>query len=91
MKVLAKMDEENKNDDFQLRCSPRMGRFRAVGSQLSLDPTLGNLVAELEVHLLVKTIDSLRINRPSITPEQDMDATITVAHARLADVPDLQL
>ena len=69
----------------------RMGRLRAVGSKLRLDPTLRNLVAELEVHLLVKTIDSLRINRPSITPEQDMDATITVAYARLADVPNLQL
>ncbi len=41
-----------------------MGRFRAVSPQLRLYPALGNPVAELEVHLLVKTIDSLRIGRP---------------------------
>ena len=68
-----------------------MGRFRAIGAKLRLDPSFGNLVAELEVHLLVKAIDSLRIDRPPVALEQDMNATITVAHPRLADVPDLQL
>jgi len=68
-----------------------MGRLRPVGSQLRLDPTLGNLVAELQVHLLVKTIDSLRIDGPPVALEQDMNATITVTHPCLADVFDLQL
>ncbi len=66
-----------------------MGRLRAVNTQLRLDTALGNLVGELGVHLLVKTIDSRRIDRPSITREQDMNATINIAPPRLADVLDL--
>jgi hypothetical protein len=50
--------------------------LRAVGPHLRLDPALGNLVAELKVRLLVKAIDSLRIDRPSFTFDQDMNATI---------------
>ncbi len=68
-----------------------MGGFRAIRPQLRLDPSFGNLVAELEVHLLVKAIDSLRIDGPPVALEQDMNTTITVTHSRLADVPDLQL
>ncbi len=68
-----------------------MGRFRALSPQLRFDPSLRNLVAELEVHLLVKAIDSFRIDRPSVTSEQDMNTAIAVAHPCLADVPDLQL
>ncbi len=68
-----------------------MGRFRAIGPQLRLDASPGDLVAKLEVHLLVKAIDSLRINRPAVTPDQDMHTPIAVAHPCLADVFDLQL
>ena len=67
-----------------------MGRLLAVSPQLRFDPALGNLVAELKVHLLVKTIDSLRSDRPAVTLQQDMHAMITVAHTRLVDVLDLQ-
>lgn len=47
-------------------------RLRAAGPQLRLDPALGYLVAELQLHLLAKAIDSLWINRPSVTLEQDV-------------------
>lgn len=67
-----------------------MDRLLAVSPQLRFDPALGNLVAELKVRLLVKTIDSLRSDRPAVTLQQDMHAMITVAHTRLADVLDLQ-
>ena len=68
-----------------------MARLRAVSPQLRLDPALGNLVAELEVHLLVKTIDSLRVHRPAFTLDKDMHTPVAVAYPRLADVLDLQL
>lgn len=68
-----------------------MGRLRPVGSQLRLDPTLGNLVAELQVHLLVKATDLLRVDGPAVTLDQDMHTPIAVAHPCLADVFDLQL
>jgi len=68
-----------------------MGRFRAIGPQLRLDPTLGYLIAELEVHLLVKTIDSLRVNRPAVTLEQHVHTTVAIAYPCLADVLDPQL
>ncbi len=53
-----------------------MARLRAVSPQLRLDPALGNLVAELEVHLLVKTIDSLRVHRPAFTLDKDMHTPV---------------
>ena len=65
--------------------------LRSVSTQLCLDPALGNLVAELKAHLLVKAIDSLRINGPAVTLEQNMDTTVSIAHTCLADVLDLQL
>lgn len=46
-----------------------MGRLRAVGSQLRLNPALGNLIAQLQVRLLVKAIDSLWIDHPPVTSE----------------------
>lgn len=68
-----------------------MGRLRAVSPQLRLDPALGNLVAELEVHLIVKTIDLLRVHGPAFTLDKDMHTPVAVAYPRLADVLDLQL
>ena len=68
-----------------------MGGFRAIRPQLRLDPTLGNLIAKLEVHLLVKAIDSLRIDGPPVAPQQHVHTTVAVAHPRLANVLDPQL
>ena len=68
-----------------------MGRLRPVGSQLRLDPMLGNLVVEPQVHLRVKAIDSRRVDRPVVTLDQDTHTPIAVAHPCLADVFDLQL
>lgn len=68
-----------------------MGRLRAVSPQLRLDPALGNLVAELEVHLLVKTIDWLRVHGPAFTLDKNMHTPVAVAYPRLADILDLQL
>lgn len=68
-----------------------MGRLRAVSPQLRLDPALGNLVAKLEVHLLVTTIDSLRVYGPAFTLDEDMHTPVAVAYPRLADILDLQL
>lgn len=65
--------------------------LRSVSPQLCLDPALGNLVAELKAHLLVKAIDSFRIDSPAVTPEQNMDTTVSIADTSLADVLDLQL
>lgn len=65
-------------------CSP-------VRTQLCLHPPLGHLVAQLKVHLLVKAIDSLLIDRPSIPLEQDMYAAVSIPDARLANIPDPQL
>jgi hypothetical protein len=45
----------------------------------------------LKVHLLVKAIDSLRIDGPSIPLEQDMHAPISIPDACLANVSDPQL
>ena len=56
-----------------------MGRLRAVSPQLRLDPALGNLVAELEVHLLVKTIDSLRVHGSTFALDKDMHTPVAVA------------
>lgn len=68
-----------------------MGRLRADSPQLRLDPALGNLVVELEVHLLVKTIDSLRVHGPAFTLDKEMHTPGAVPYQRLADVLDLQL
>jgi len=63
----------------------------AVSPQLRLDTSLRNLVTKLEVHALVKTVDSLWVHGPPVTPDQDMHTTIAIAHARLTDILDLQL
>nr|QCL09170.1 transposase domain protein [Rhizobium rhizogenes] len=68
-----------------------MGWFRTVGPQLRFDPSIGNQAAELDLHLLAKAIDSLRIDRPSVTSEQELNATITIAQLRVANIPNLQL
>ena len=68
-----------------------MARLRAVSPQLRLDPALGNFVAELEVHLLVKAIDSLRVHGPAFTLDKNMHTPVAAAYPRLADILDLQL
>src|SRR5690606_8305645 len=65
-----------------------MGCVLPVFSELRLHTALGHLVAELQAHLLVKAIDPLRVDRPSIPPEQDMDTPVAIANPRLADVLD---
>lgn len=68
-----------------------MSCLRAVSVKLGFDATLGNLIAKLEIHLLVKTINSLCINGPSVALEQDVNTAVAIAHPRLADVLDPQL
>lgn len=94
--------DDRQNPDLTARCqlvmgeihSPdmvRMCRPGAVSAQLCLDPALGNLVAQLRVHLLVKAIDSLRIDGPAVTLQQDVNTTVAIPHPCLAYIPDLQL
>lgn len=51
--------------------------------QLRLDPALRCFVAELKPQLLVKTIDPLRIDIPTLPSEQHMNPPEAVAHSRL--------
>jgi len=63
-------------------------RRTTIVTQLRLHPPLRHLVAELKTHLLVKTIDPLRIHIPALPLQQHMDTPIAVTHARLADLLD---
>jgi len=69
-----------------------MGCFCAISSKLRFDTSFGKLVPQLKSHLLVKTIDSLRIYGPAVTFEKHMDTPIPVTNPRLTDVlnPELQ-
>ena len=60
----------------------------AVFPQLRLHPALGYLVPELQAHLLVKSIDPLRVHRPAVTLQQDMHAPISVTDTGLANLLD---
>jgi len=64
---------------------------RAVLAQLGLDPPLRRLVAQLQAQFPVQAIEALRIDRPTLPTQQDMDAPIPVAYPGLGDLLDLQL
>lgn len=69
----------------------RSGGHPTVVPQLRLHPALGHLVAKLQPQLLVKTIDPLWIDRPSVSAQQDVDPAISVPYSRLADLLDALL
>lgn len=54
----------------------------------ALTRRLGVFVAQLQIQRLVETIDAFRIDRPAVTPQQDMHTPVAVPHARLADLFD---
>lgn len=68
-----------------------MGRICAISAKLRLHTSFGNLVPQLKSHLLVKTIDSLRINGPAVTLEKHMHAPIPITNPCLTDVLDPEL
>ena len=63
----------------------RSGGRRTVFPQLSLDPPLGRLVAQLQALLAIKPTDALDVDLPAFPPEQHMNPPIAVAHP---DAPD---
>lgn len=63
-------------------------RWTTVITQLRLHPALRHLVPQLKAQVLVKAIDTLRIDRPTLPPQQDVHAAIAIAHACLADLLD---
>lgn len=72
-------------------CLVDLDRVGAVLAQLRLHAPFGNLVAQLQAHLLVQAIDPLRIDRPAVAPQQNMDAPVAVTDACLADISNALL
>jgi len=68
-----------------------MGRICAISAKLRLHTPFGTPVPQLKSHLLVKTIDSLRINGPAVTFGKHMDTPIAVTNPLLANVLDPEL
>lgn len=66
-------------------------RVGAILAQLRLYAPFGDLVAQLQAHLLVQAIDPLRIDRPAVAPQQNMDAPVAVTDACLADISNALL
>lgn len=67
------------------------GGWRTVVAQLCSDTTLRHLVPQLQAHLLVKPINSLGVYIPTLPPQQNMDASVAIADASLANLFDPKL
>ena len=76
------MDEIHRPDLIRPSC------LLAIFAQLRLHPPLGMLVPELQVQLIVNPAGLLDVHLPTLPAQQHVHATITVAHARLAYLPD---
>ncbi len=61
---------------------------RNLPLKLRFHPTLGRLPTQLQPQLLVKPIDTLAVHIPALSPEQHVDPSVAVTHARLGDLPD---
>ena len=66
----------------------RPGGYRTIVTKLGLHAPLGCLVAKLQTHLLVESVDPLRVHTPALAVQQHMNASISVANAGLRDLPD---
>ncbi|PSL17729.1 DNA photolyase-like FAD binding protein [Shimia abyssi] len=55
-----------------------------VFPQLSLHPTFGCLVPQLQTHLIVKPVDPLGFHLPALPSQKDVDAPVSIAHTRLS-------
>jgi hypothetical protein len=64
----------------------RLRRRSPIVTQLGLDPALRRFVAQLQAQLAIDAPRLLLIDRPTFAAQQHMDAPITIAHARLADL-----
>jgi len=62
-----------------------------VFPQLCLDPPFGILVAQLQTSLSVDSALLLHVDVPAVTAQLHMDASIAMANARLANLPDPSL
>lgn len=68
----------------------RADGFVAVLAQFCLHPPLGVLVAELKPQLVVNPSSLLDIHLPSLSSQQNVDAPISIADPRLADLSNSQ-
>ena len=68
----------------------RMRRLGSICAPLYSNPTLWNLVVELEAHFPVEAIDYFLVDGPAVTLQQHVNTTVAVAHTGLTDVPELQ-
>ena len=53
-----------------------------------LDPSLWSLVAQLQAQLVVNPMSFLQVDLPAFATQEDMDAPVAVADARLANLLD---
>ena len=59
-----------------------------VIAQFRFHPSLRGLVPELHPQLPVNTIDFLDLDAPEFAIQKNMDASVAIAHLRLADILD---
>lgn len=60
----------------------------SVLAQLGFHATLRRFVAQSQAQLPIKSVDTLDVDVPALTQQEDMDPAIAVSHPRLADLPD---
>jgi hypothetical protein len=64
------------------------GRFLPILPELCLDLPLWRFVPQLQAHFAIEAVHQLDVDRPALSPQQNMDTTIAVAHTRLGDLLD---
>jgi hypothetical protein len=65
-----------------------MGRLDPILAQFGFHTPFRCLVPQLQPHLLVKTVNPLRINMPALSAEQDVNAAIAITHSGFCNLFD---
>ena len=63
-------------------------RVFSIIAELRLHAPLWRLVAQLQAHFMIKSINALGVYRPSFATQKHVDASIAVSHARFRDFLD---
>jgi hypothetical protein len=66
----------------------RSGSCATIVAQLRLHSSLRRLVAQLQAQLVVNPMSSPQVDRPAFATQENMDAPVPVADARLANLLD---